>query len=244
MKMNKSKLDVMAVGAHPDDIELRCGGTLIQLTDMGYQVGGVDLTEGELSTRGSVAVRRSETKQASAILGLSCRLNMQLPDGNIALTKNNQLKLIRIIRKYRPDIIFAPYWKDRHPDHVHASELVEEAAFYSGLEKIKTRQQAFRPFQIVYYMNQVPFQPAFIVDISKTFKRKVQAIKAYETQFYNPQRFKPETFISRKSFMQFVKARDQLYGFNIDVAYGEPFYVKNPFKVTNLMEFLKGFSKI
>ncbi|MGH9784869.1 MAG: bacillithiol biosynthesis deacetylase BshB1, partial [Terriglobia bacterium] len=147
----KQALDVLAFGTHPDDLELCCGGTLIGLANRGHRIGGVDLTRGELGTRGSEETRAQETAAATQILKLCLRENLGIPDGHIEKSQENLLRMIRMIRQYRPRLVLAPYWEERHYDHVHASRLVAEAAFYSGLSKIETGQESFRPYRVLYY---------------------------------------------------------------------------------------------
>lgn len=230
------KLDVLFFAAHPDDVELSCGGTVIKLVESGKKAGIVDLTRGELGTRGSAKIRREETRKSTNILRVQVRRNLKIPDGNIAITDRNKLKIISVIRKFRPKVVFVPYYQDRHPDHFHASKLVEESAFYSGLQKIKSldngkMQSAFRPERIIFYMQTYTFTPSFIIDISKQFKKKMAAIRCYSSQFYDPESNEPETFISDKKFLKYIETRARFYGFTIGKEYGEPFYVKTPLEV-------------
>ncbi len=222
-------LDALVFAAHPDDAELSMGGTIAKLASQGLKVGIIDLTKGELGTRGSAETRQKEAFQSAIVLKIAIRDNLLLPDGGIEVTKENVTKVIMILRKYKPKIVFAPYFNDRHPDHIETSKLVKKAFFYSGLSKIKTfdkeiAQEAYRPKKIFYYMQTFPFQPSFIVDISGCFETKMKAIKAYQTQFYDPKSVEPETFISQPSFMKFIESRNQMYGFKIGKEYGEPFF--------------------
>jgi len=222
-------LDVIAYAAHPDDVELSMGGTIHKLAKNDKKVGIIDLTRGELGTRGSAEIRQREAFQAAIILKTSMRENLSIPDGDITVNKENLIKIIMTIRKYKPKTIFAPYFNDRHPDHIAASRLVKKAYFYSGLPKIKTfdhgsQQEAFRPKKLYYYMQTYSFEPSFIVDISDTFETKMKAVRAYETQFYDPKSTEPETFISKPGFMRFIESKAEYYGFKIGKDYGEPFY--------------------
>lgn len=228
-------LDAMFFGAHPDDIELSCGGTLYNIVTGGKKAAIIDLTEGELGTRGSVELRYKESAEAAKILGAEFRRNLQIPDGNIIASPENRLNIIRLIREYKPKIIFAPYAGDRHPDHIHASGLITEAAFYSGLDKIKSElnnknQDAYRPRRVYYYMQTYTFEPSFIVDITDSFEAKMKAVKSYKSQFYNPENSEPETFISDKKFLEYIEARAKFYGFYIGAKYGEPFFTKEKIK--------------
>jgi bacillithiol biosynthesis deacetylase BshB1 len=224
------KLDALFFGSHPDDVELTCGGTVIKLVKARREIGIIDLSRGELSTRGTVDLRQKEAVKANKVLGIKIRENLKLKDGDLANTFENRLKIIRTIRKYTPRILFLPYPKDRHPDHINASVLIREASFYSGLAKIKTKvsgieQKPYRPGKLIYYMHAYPFEPSFIVDISDEFKSKIDSIKCYRSQFFDPlNRNEPETFISDKKFLEFIEAKARFYGFQIGVKYGEPFY--------------------
>jgi bacillithiol biosynthesis deacetylase BshB1 len=222
-------LDVLVFAAHPDDAELSMGGTIAKLTKTKYKVGIVDLTKGELGTRGNENTRKKEAAEADKILNVSVRVNLGISDGNIQRNKEHLIRIIREIRKYKPKLVFAPYVNDRHPDHHDTSVLIKEAMFSTGLPKIKTRyggseQKAFRPKKLFYYMQTYTFEPSFIIDISDSFEQKMKAIKAFKTQFYDPNSKEPETFISRPEFFQYLIARSQFYGFQIGKHYGEPFY--------------------
>lgn len=180
----QESLDILAVGTHPDDLEITCGGTLILLAERGHRVGAADLTAGELGTRGSAEIRARETAEASRILKVGVRENLGIPDGNIENTIENRLRVIRLIRKHRPRLLLIPYWEERHYDHVRASRLLAEAAFQSGLPKIATGQESFRPYRTLYYQGRIGFRPSFVVDISDTFDAKMQAIRSYRSQFH------------------------------------------------------------
>lgn len=222
-------LDVLVFAAHPDDAELAMGGTIAKLTKNDFKVGIIDLTKGELGTRGTAETRQKEAFNAAIVLKIALRENLGIPDGDIKITKENLMKIIIAIRKYRPKIIFAPYFNDRHPDHIDASNLIKRAMFSSGLAKIKTfdkevPQNHFRPEKLFYYMQTYTFDPSFIVDISETFNQKMQAVECYSTQFHNPKSTEPETFISRPEFINYINSRAEYYGFAISKTYGEPFY--------------------
>lgn len=223
------KTDVIIFGAHPDDAELAMGGTIAKLTSNGLKVGLIDLTQGEMGTRGDLITRFNEATDAASILKTSFRENLKLEDGNIELTRENSFKAITVIRKYKPKIIFAPYFKDRHPDHIKASKLIKEAIFYSGLSKLKlpgngNDKEAYRPEKLFYYMQTYTFEPSFIIDIDDYFESKMKAIKAFKTQFYDPKSSEPETFISRPEFLNFIESRAMFYGFKIGKKYGEAFF--------------------
>ncbi len=222
-------LDVLVFAAHPDDAELSMGGTIARFTSNGLKVGVVDLTKAELSTRGNIKTRAKETAAATKILKLKARENLGIKDGEISLSMNNLKKVVSVIRKYKPSIVFAPYFNDRHPDHIDVSNLIKRAVFSSGLEKFKTSlsgksQTAYRPKKIFYYMQTYIFEPSFIVDISQHFQTKMKSCKAFKSQFHNPSLKKEDTFISKPEFLDYVEARAKFYGFQIRKKYGEPFY--------------------
>lgn len=221
-------LDVLVFAAHPDDAELAMGGTIAKLTRNEFKVGIIDFTRGELGTRGNAETRQLEAFSAAIALKVNVRENLEIPDGDIKITKENLMKIIISIRKFKPKIIFAPYFNDRHPDHIDASNLVKRAMFSSGLSKIKTfdkevPQNHYRPEKLFYYMQTYTFDPSFIVDISDTFDQKMTAVQCFSTQFHNPKSLEPETFISRPEFINYIKSRAEYYGFAIGKTYGEPF---------------------
>lgn len=222
-------LDVLVFAAHPDDAELSMGGTIARFTSQELKVGVVDLTKAELSTRGNIIKRAKETVAASKILNLKVRENLGIRDGGISLSQDSIKKVVQTIRKYKPSIVFAPYFNDRHPDHIDVSNLIKRAVFSSGLEKFKTSlsgksQTAYRPKKIFYYMQTYLFEPSLIVDISDYFEVKMKSCKAFKSQFHNPALKKEDTFISKPEFLEYVEARAKFYGFQIRKKYGEPFY--------------------
>jgi bacillithiol biosynthesis deacetylase BshB1 len=227
------QLDLLAIGAHPDDIELACGGTVAKCARLGYKVGVVDLTGGELGTRGSRSIRLREAAAAGRILGVHLRENLGLPDGRFEVNEQNRLKVIRLYRKYRPKIILIPHWHERHPDHVHAHYLCREAWYYSGLRKIQTtlggeKQEPWRPPNYFHYMQKYDFPPSFIVDITSVYSQRMDAIRAHKSQFYDPESKDPDTLLSQKSFFDFIETRMKYFGHQIGARYGEPFYSVDP----------------
>ncbi len=223
------KLDVLIFAAHPDDAELSMGGTIAKFTESGFKVGIIDLTQGEMGTRGSAEIRKNEAADSAEILKISVRENLLIPDGDIRISNENINKIVVMIRKYCPGLVFAPYFNDRHPDHIHTSDLIKEAMFVSGLSKVKTfegenAQVVFRPSKLFYYMQTYTFQPSFIVDITDSFDIKMNSVKAFKTQFHNPDSIEPETVISKPEFIDFIEARAKYFGFQIGKKFGEPFY--------------------
>lgn len=227
-------LDVLAIAAHPDDTELCCGGTLAKLIKQGKKVGVIDLTRGEMGSRGTPEKRLNESQKAAEIIGLDVRENLGLPDTEIANTRKNQLKIIAKVRQYQPHICLVGAPGDRHPDHGYATQLALDALFYSGLIKIETsnedggKQKPWRSSHILHFMQDRPFKPDMVFDISETFETKKEAIKAFATQFdvENPGD-EPETYISGKRFFKGIEARARHYGHLIGATYGEPFKYYN-----------------
>ena len=223
------KLDFLAFGAHPDDVELGCGATIAKLVSQGKKVGIIDLTRGELGTRGSAEIRTKETKEASKILGITIRENMDFKDGFFRNDEEHQLKIIQVIRKYQPDFVFCNAPDDRHIDHPKGSQLIVEASFLSGLTKINTddslgnAQMQWRPKNIYHYIQWKNLDPDFIFDVSGFHNTKMNAVKCYSSQFYDPKSKEPETPISTKNFMNFVQSRANDFGRLIGVEHGEGF---------------------
>ena len=235
-------LDALAFGAHADDAELSCGGTLIKLAGMGHKTGVVALTRGETGTRGSAETRAREFAQAAEAMGLAVHKMLDIPDGRIEVTWENKLKIIAEIRAHRPRIIFAPYWNDRHPDHENASQLVRASAYLAGLKRIETAEEAFRPVKVLFCQSRFEFAPSFIVDITGSQAQKMSAIRAYASQFYRPDRpgSEPEpgeTLIGRPEFLELIEARDRRYGAQIGVKYGEAFLVREALRVDDPVVF-------
>jgi len=222
------KLDILAFGAHPDDVELGCGGSLIAAVAEGKKVGIVDLTEGELGTRGTAPVRLKEASLAGEIIGATIRENLGMKDGFFVNDQAHQMAIIAIIRKYQPNIILCNAPEDRHPDHGRAAKLVVDAAFLSGLVKIQTTlngvaQAAWRPTQVFHYIQSRNLTSNFVVDISAHMDKKMESILAHASQFYNPNSNEPNTFISSNSFLEFIKGRAKELGQQIGVQYAEGF---------------------
>lgn len=237
--MDNKKVDVLAFGAHPDDVELGCGGTLFKLGQLGYKIGIIDLTEGEMGSRGTVEERYKESAKSAKILKVTLRENLKIPDGNIEVNNENKMKVIKAIRQTTPTIVFAPYPDDRHPDHIHAGNLVTEATFYTGLVKIKTSFPKHRPNRVLYYLTTYEFEPSFIVDISKQFSTKLKALRAYQSQFYNPNWPGEDTFVSSKWFMEAVDFRARHFGWMAGVKYGEPFWIREKLVLDDIVSLFK-----
>ncbi|AZI67196.1 bacillithiol biosynthesis deacetylase BshB1 [Kaistella daneshvariae] len=222
------KVDILAIGAHPDDVELGCGGTLAKLIAEGKSVAVVDLTQGELGTRGTNITRAAEAAEASKILGISARENLKFPDGFILNTQEYQLEIVKKIRKYQPEIVFANAIEDRHPDHAKAAKLVSDACFLAGLVKIETesegeKQTQWRPKHVFHYIQWKNIEPDFVVDISAFMAKKIEACLAYKTQFYDPKSTEPVTPIATKDFLESLTYRAQDLGRLSGVDFAEGF---------------------
>lgn len=222
------KVDILVFAAHPDDAELSCSGTIAAHVAAGYKCGIVDLTRGEMGTRGNPELRMQEAAESSKILGLSFRENLGFRDVNFANDWDHQIEVIKMIRKYQPEIVLANAVKDRHPDHPKAAELLKQAFFKSGLKKIQTSlhgvdQQAYRPRKLYHFIQTDYIEPDFIVDISDYWEQKYNSIMAFKSQFYDPESKEPATFISSPEFLDFIHARAVDFGHRIGVKYGEGF---------------------
>ena len=225
------KLDILAIGAHPDDVELGCSGTLFNEIKSGKKVGILDLTRGELGTRGTAETRDKESDAAAKILGVHLRENLGFADGFFVNDKKHQIELIKVIRKYKPEIVLCNAIEDRHIDHAKGSQLVSDACFLSGLVKIDTKcddyddcwQEPWRPKHVYHYIQWKNIEPDFVVDISNSIDKKMESVLAYKTQFYNPNSDEPETLISSKNFTDSVKYRARDLGRLVGVEYGEGF---------------------
>ena len=225
------KLDILAFGAHPDDIELNCAGTLLVEKVNGKKIGVIDLTQGELGTRGSAEIRRQEAAAAAKILQLDVRENLELADGFFKNDETHQRQVIKIIRKYQPEIILCNAPEDRHPDHGKAAQLVEDAVFLSGLRKIVTddnglQQEVWRSTYVFNFIQDRYLHPNFVIDISAVMEQKIAAIRAYTTQFDSPDLSEPQTYISTPDFLDGIIYRSKMYGKMIGVKYAEGFISK------------------
>ena len=241
MENNNNQLDILVIAVHPDDAELGCGGTILKHVAMGRKVGVVDLTRGELGTRGTPETRDAEARDAAVILGLSVRENLGLRDGFFRNDETDQLKVVQAIRKYKPAIIIANALHDRHPDHGRAGDLINDAAFLAGLRKIETvvngiPQTPHRPRLLLQLIQDYYIKPDIVVDVSDHWEGKIQAIKAYRSQFHNEAYMEgePETYISKPDFMEYIAARAREYGKYIGATYAEGFTCRRLLGVDDL----------
>lgn len=229
------KLDILAFGAHPDDVELSCSGSILKNVSLGKKVGIIDLTQGELGTRGTAAIRLKESAAAAKILGVSFRENLKMKDGFFSNDKKHQLAIIKKIRQYQPDIILANAVEDRHPDHGRAAKLVSDASFFSGLRKIVTKingksQEAWRPKVVYHYIQYRKLKPDFVVDISDFMERRMESILAFRSQFFSPDSKEPGTLISSPEFLKYIRSRESEFGKSIGVKYGEGFTMAEEYR--------------
>ena len=233
------KLDILAFGAHPDDVELGCGGTIAKEITLGKKVGIVDLTRGELGTRGTVEIRNQEAATAAKILGVAIRENLDMRDGFFVNDEAHQLKIIKMIRKYQPEIVICNAIDDRHIDHPKGSQLVSDACFLSGLIRIETdidgiQQEAWRPKLVYHYIQWKNIKPDFVVDTTGFNEKRVEAVLAYSSQFYDPNSNEPETPIASKNFLDSLNYRAQDLGRLIGTDFAEGFTVERCLAVNSL----------
>ncbi len=238
-----SNIDILAFGAHPDDVELSCSGTILRQIMLGCKVGIIDLTRGELGTRGTASIRDNESALASKKMGISIRENLLFEDGFFENNESNKLEVIKRIRYYQPSIVLCNAPEDRHPDHGRAASLIYDACFLSGLAKIKTtfnniKQSPFRPNVIYNYIQYNDSKPDFVVDISPFMKQKMEIIKCYSSQFHNPKSILPETVISKESFLKLISSRAADLGRFISVDYAEGFLINRYIGVNDLFHLL------
>jgi bacillithiol biosynthesis deacetylase BshB1 len=239
-----TKLDILVVAVHPDDAELGCSGTILKHIALGYKVGIVDLTRGELGTRGSAEIRDKEAAVSAQILGLTVRENLGFPDGFFENNKEYKLKLIEAIRRYQPEILIGNAYHDRHPDHGRASQLTEESAFLSGLRKVETfdngkLQQEWRPKKVLHFIQDSYIKPDILIDVTDSWDKKLESIYAFGSQFHNPEwEDEPQTYISSPAFIQVIEARAREFGKSINVKYAEGFTSRSLLGVNNLFNLL------
>lgn len=241
--MNSLKLDLLAIAVHPDDAELSCSGTLVKHGKMGLKTGILDLTRGELGTRGTPEIRAQEAQDAAQVMGLAVRESLDLGDGFFQNSKQEQMAIIRVLRKYRPDTVLLNAIEDRHPDHGRSAQLEADACFMAGLRMIETEwegehQEAWRPKRIYHYLQDRYIKPDFVVDITEEWETKLAAIRAYKSQFYDPNSQEPKTYISSPLFLEYIEARAKEMGHAIAVRYGEGFTSAMPLAVKNLKDLL------
>lgn len=232
------KVDILAIGAHPDDVELGCGGTIAKMISEGKTVAIIDLTKGELGTRGTDETRKEEAADAAKILGISARENLEMKDGFLQNSEEYQMRIVKMIRKYQPEIVLANATDDRHPDHAKAAKLVSDACFLSGLKKIETaldgkNQEFWRPKHVFHFIQWKEIEPDFVIDISDFMEKKIEACMAYKTQFYNPESKEPVTPIATKDFLESLTYRAQNLGRLSGCSYAEGFTAEKMIALKN-----------
>lgn len=228
-------VDIIFFGAHPDDVELSCGGTVAKCVKDGLRVAIVDLTRGEMGTRGTAQTRRREAANAAKVLGATFRQQLDFQDGNLQTGREQELQIIEILRRSTPKLVVAPYPDDRHPDHTRTGRIVTEASFYAGLRALDTGLRAHRPQTVLYYLQNYMFGPSFVVDVTKYWKTKMRSVAAYKSQFHDPKSKEPQTFISDPKFLDMIDARGKHFGALIGAEYGEAFVTKQPPRVDDLI---------
>ena len=235
------KLDILAIGVHPDDVELSCAGTILKHIELGKTVGILDLTLGELGTRGNATIRTQEAMHAASILGVSVREQLNMADGFFENNETNQRLIIEVIRKYQPELILCNAISDRHPDHGRAAKLTTDACFYSGLLKVETKennttQKPWRPKAVYHYIQDNFIEPDFVIDVTAYNDKKMESIMAYSSQFFDPNSKEPQTPISSKNFIDYINAKARLFGRSINVDFAEGFTVNRYIGVNNLFD--------
>jgi len=234
-------VDVLAISAHADDVELTCGGTLVVLKKRGYRFGIVDLTRGEMGTRGSAQIRAAEALRAAEILGAEFRETLDLGDGGLRQGREEELAVIEVIRRERPRLILTPYPDDRHPDHRRAGQLVTDASYYAGLRKLETAHPAHRPQQTVYFSTFDTRRPDFVVDVTPVIETRRAAMRAFESQFHKPDSTEPATVLSQQGFLEAVESRARDYGIMIGVEFAEGFLARRPPRLDDLVKAYEGY---
>ena len=233
--------DILAFGAHPDDVEISSAGTILRYINEGKKVAIVDLTQGELGTRGNIHTRAEEAKNASELLGIKNRVNLQLKDGFLNSSESSIKCIIEQIRRFKPEIVFANAISDRHPDHAKASKLVADASYLSGLKKISTKwegseQKEHRPRLVLHYIQDYYIKPDILIDVSDFVEKKIEVIKSYKTQFFDPSSSEPETPISKEDFFDFIKGRMKQIGRPVNYPYAEGFTINRLMGVKDLFQ--------
>jgi bacillithiol biosynthesis deacetylase BshB1 len=235
--MNNTIVDVLAIGAHPDDIELGCSGTLLRMQSLGYKIGMIDLTRGEKGTRGTAEERKHEAEAGLKVLGFEFRENLDLGDQRVMDTHENRVKVVECIRRHKPKLVMSHYPHDRHPDHEGGGLLVKQAMFLSGAGNFEAKGEIHVPKRLFYWLSHWVFEPNFYVDISEFYQKKLEASRCYTSQFHNPNSTEPPTYISSPEFWDNLEARHRYFGTKIGVKYAEGYLIRDPLKINDPVAF-------
>lgn len=236
----QERVDVLFFGAHADDLELSCGATIAKFVQRGESVGMVELTKGEMGTRGTPQTRKREADAACRTLGAAFRHQLDLGDGGLRTGREEELQVIDVLRRWKPAVIVAPWPDERHPDHARSGKLITDAWFYAGLRRLKTKRDAHRPQAVLYYMQNYVVHPSFVIDVTKTWPVKMKAIEQFRSQFFNPSSKEPETFVSKRGFLEMIEARGRHFGALIGAAYGEAYVTKQPPRIDDVIAAYSG----
>jgi bacillithiol biosynthesis deacetylase BshB1 len=237
-------VDVLAIGAHPDDVEMIAGGTIAKLIDRGRQVAIVDMTRGEMGTRGTPEARAAEAADAARTLGVCERVNLELPDGRLENTEQARVRVVEQIRRLRPKLVMTHYWDDLHPDHSATGTIVRDTMYPAGFANYPAKGSPFRPNEYLFFMAHFTFEPSFIVDITGYWEQKVEAVKHYRSQLHDATQDGLETLISQPTFLKRLEGRARNYGGMIYAEFGEPFLVRRPIPVVDPVDMYEPFPKI
>lgn len=233
-------VDILFTAAHPDDLELSAGGTIARAAADGVSTGMLELTHGEMGTRGTPQIRKREAKAAARILGVRLREQLDCGDGGLRTGREEEMQVIEFIRRVRPRLVFAPWPDERHPDHVRAGQLITDASFYAGLRQIHTKFPPHRPQAVIYYLQNYVVPPSFVVDVTGNWKTKMKAIAAFKSQFFNPKSKEPNTNLADRKFLEMIEARGKHFGAMIGASYGEAFVTKLPPRIDDLVAAYSG----
>jgi len=237
-------VDVLAIGAHPDDVEMIVGGTLAKMVDRGRTVAIADMTRGEMGTRGTPEIREAEAQQAAKVLGAVERVNLGLPDGRMQNNEESRVAVVEVIRHFRPKLVMSHYWDDLHPDHSATGHIVADTMYPAGFANYPAKGTPFRPNEYLFFMAHFGFDPSFIVDVSGYWEKKVESVKCYQSQLHQDTRDGLETLISQPTFLKRLEGRARNYGGMIYAQFGEPFLVRRPIPMVDPLDVYEAFPKI
>lgn len=237
-------VDVLAIGAHPDDVEMICGGTVAKMVDRGYSVAVIDMTRGEMGTRGTPETREHEAQEAARVLGVSERVNLEQPDGRMENTLEARVAVVEQIRRLRPKLVLTHYWDDLHPDHSATGKIVRDTMYPSGFANYPAKGTPYRPNEYLYFMAHTPFEPSFIVDVTDYWERKIESVKCYMSQLHDQTVDGLETLIAEPTFIKRLEGRARHYGNMIYREFGEPFLVRRPVPIEDPVAVYEPFGKV